>query len=353
MRQISNRQQSVSYLYYFFLGLCLTAEPFFLKQFFETYFPDFHYRALTVSISVVVGIVGFLKLKEANGDTTIQQTVVTICKTYANLLNPKFRKSVLSHYKICCRVLPDLLMSPFSQEPAVHVRSKKALKYFGSISIFFSLLFVCVCYLFLINLPRWGLFETSKTSLFYFFWICLTGIVLTGLPKVIDAAKQLRNGRKSESDLNALLKMLREELRDWQFEPRKVFPTANSTTKGNDIDRDVDVLGISPDNNYFAIELKSHIGNVFWISRMKNLRRQFGRNQESIPFDDDFFDQLHGGARRAKKYYKLSREPEKILLFWRATVKINKNNRVKRGVLISNKEMLVRDLIDRNNDLSR
>ena len=300
---------------------------------------------------LLIGLVGFQKLKKANGDNTIGQTVATICKTYANLLDPEFRKILFSRYKIDFETLFNSLKSIDSQEPAVHKHSKETRKHFNKVSIFGTVFFACIFYLFVVNLSRWGLFETGFTSFFYLFMICLT--IIAYLPTVMNSIKQLKNAKTSEADLKVLVKMLRKELRDWQFEPRKIFSTADSTTNGNDIDRDIDVLGISPDNNYFVIDLKSHIGDVFWISKIKNLRRQFGRNLESVPFDKDFFNQLHGAARRAKKYYKLSREPEKILLFWRATVKINKNNRVKRGVLISNKEMLVRDLIDRNNDLSR
>lgn len=350
MKQISNRKPSASYLYYFLFGLCLAAEPFFLKLLFATYLPDFYYSAFTTPIGVVLAIVGFQKLQETNGDTTIQQTVVTICQDYANLLDPEFRRNVLSRYKIDFKTLFNSLKSIHSQEPAVHKHSQKTRKHFYKIIIFATVFFACIFYLFVVNLSRWGLFETGFTSFFYLFLICFTGIAY--LPAVINSTKQLKNAKTSEADLKALLEMLREELRDWQFESRKVFPTANSTAKGNDIDRDIDVLGISPDKNYFIVDLKSHIGDVFWISRVKNLRRQFGRNTKSIPFEKDFFNQLHGGAKRVQDFYKLSREPDKILLFWRATVKINKSDRIKRGVLISNKEMLVKDLIDRNNDLS-
>lgn len=347
MKQTSNRQPSVSYLYYFLFGLYLTAEPFFLKQFFETYFPDFHYRALTIPVSVAVGIVGFLKLKEANGDTTIEQTAVTICQTYANLFNPEFWKKVLSYCQTRCRVLPDLLMSPFSQEPAVHVHSKKALKYFSLIIIFFSLLFVCIGYLFLINLPQWGLFETSFTTLFYLFYICLTSIALTGLPKVIDAAKQLRNARRSESDLNALLKLLRKELKGWQFEPRVVLPSDNPKAKG-----DIDIVGISPDDNYFVIELKSHIGEVLWNSEANTIHRRFDSDSEAKPFKEgDLLGKMWGQARKLEKHKNLSRLPERILVFWRAWVHIPENDRIKQGVLVSDKKRIVKDLKKRDRQL--
>ena len=346
MTRPNNRQPSVSYLYYFFLGLCLTAEPFFLKQFFAIYFPDFYYRALTVPISVVVGIVGFLKLKEVNGDTTIGQTVAAICQTYANLLNPEFWKKVLSYCPLC-RVLPDLLMSPFSQEPAVHVRSKKAFKYFGWTGVFFSLLFVCVCYLFLINLPRWGLFETSLTTLFYLFWICLTGIVLVDLPKAIDAAKQLRNAKRSESDLNALLKLLRKELKGWQFKKRVVLPCADSPEKG-----DIDVVAISPDENHFVIELKSHIGKVTWNSELRKLCQQQKKDPEPSPLKRDFFDDVNKQAKLLRNAWNLPQFPNRVLIFWRAEVEIGSKKRLQRGVKISEKSRIVEDLEKRNRKLA-
>ncbi|MEL7078135.1 MAG: hypothetical protein AAFY50_09880 [Cyanobacteria bacterium J06648_1] len=351
MKQISNRKQSVSYLYYFLVGLSLVAEPFFLKLIFATYLPGFYYSALTTPIGVVLAVVGLQKLQKANGNTTIRQTIAAIRQDYANLLDPEFRKIVLSRYEIDFKTLFNSLKSIHSQEPAVHKHSKKAREHFYIFSIFATVFFSCTFCLFVVNLSRWGWFETGFTSTFYLFLICLTGIAY--LPAVISSTKQLKNAKISEADLKELLKMLREELRDWQFESRKVFPTANLTAKGNNIDRDIDVLGISPDDNYFIIDLKSHIGDVFWISRVKNLRRQFGRNTESIPFEKDFFNQLHGGAKRVQDFYKLSREPDKILLFWRAMVKINKSNRIKRGVLISNKEMLVRDLKKRDLQLAK
>ena len=347
MKQTSNRQPSISYLYYFFIGLCLTAEPFFLKQFFATYFPDFYYPVLTVPISIVLGLVGFSKLKEANGDTTIGQTVTTICQTYANLLNPEFWKKVISYCQICCRVVPDLLMSPFSQEPMVRVRSKKAFKYFGWTGIFIILLFICIRYLFLINLPRWGLFETSLTTLFYLFWICLTSIALTSLPTAINAAKQLRNGRKSESDLNALLKLLRKELKGWQFEKRVVLPLDDPKAKG-----DIDIVGISPNNNYFVIELKSHIGEVLWNSEADTIYRRFDSDSEAKPFKEgDLLGKMWGQARKLKKHKNLSRLPERILIFWRAWVHIPENGRIKQGVLVSDKKRIAKDLKKRDRQL--
>ena len=225
MRRTSNNKQSVSYIYYFFLGAYIAVEPFFLKLFFKTYLPDFNHPFLTTPISVVFCWIGYQKLFATFGDLTIKQIFVAIAQELASLLSPKFRKKALSHCQICFRVLTDLPQSLYSQEEMVHVHSKKAFKYFSLIGILVSLLVGCVYYLFLVNLPQWGLLETSLTTLFYLFCIGITSIALTNLPKVIDAAKQLRNGRKSESDLNALLKLLRKELKGWQFEHRVVLPS--------------------------------------------------------------------------------------------------------------------------------
>ena len=347
MKKISNRQQSISYLYYFFLSGYILVEPFFLKLFFATYLPNFYYPVLTVPISVVLLLVGLKKSQKTSGDLTIKQIIVAVAQGYANLFNPKFRKRVLSHCQICCRVLLDLLTSPYSQEPAVRVRSKKALKYYGSIGIYISLLLIGIYYLFRINLPRWGLFETSFTTFFYLFCICLTSIALTSLPKAIDAAKQLRNARKSESDLNALLKLLRKELKGWHFESRVVLPSADSQAKG-----DIDVIAISPDDNYFVIELKSHIGEVLWNSETNTIYRRFDSDSEAKPFKEgDLLGKMWGQARKLKKHKNLSRLPERILVFWRAWVHIPENDRIKTGVLVSDKKRIAKDLKKRDHQL--
>lgn len=349
MKQISNRQQSISPLYYFFLSGYILAKPFFLRLFFATYLPNFYYPVLTTSISVVLLLVGLKKSQKTSGDLTLKQVIVAVAQGYANLLNPKLRKRVLSHCQICCRVLLDLLTSPYSQEPTVRVHSKIALKFYGSIGIYISLLLIGIYHLFWINLPRWGLFETIFTTFFYLFWICLTTIALTGLPKAIDAAKQLRNARRSESDLNALLKLLRKELKGWQFEARVVLPSDNPKAKG-----DIDVIAISPDDNYFVIELKSHIGEVLWNSETNTIYRRFDSDSEAKPFKEgDLLGKMWGQARRLEKHKNLSRLPERILVFWRAWVRIPENDRIKQGVLISSKKRLVRDLKKRDRQLAK
>ena len=346
MSQINNQKQSVSYLYYLFLSAYIAAEPFFLKLFFATYLPDLYYPVLTVPISIVLGLIGFLKFQKTSGGLTVKQTIVAIAQVYANLLNPKFWKKVLSHCQICCRVLLDLLKGLYSQEPMVHVRSKKAFKYYGSISIFISLLFIFYGRLFLINLPRWGLFETSFTTFFYLFLTCLISIALTNLPKVIHAAKQLRNATKSESDLNALLKMLRKELKGWQFKSRVVLPSADSQVKG-----DIDVIAISPDDNYFVIELKSHEGKVIWNSELKKLCQQLEKAPEPRPFKEDFLNNVNKQAKLLCNSRGLSQFPDRVLIFWRARVNIDPKKRLKRGVKISEKSRIVKDLEKRNRKL--
>ena len=249
--------------------------------------------------------------------------------------------------QMCCGVLLNLLQSPYSQEPMVHIRSKKAFKYFGLISIFVSLLFVCVCYLFLINLPRWGLLETSFTTFFYLFSICLTSIALTSLPEAINAAKLLRNAKRSESDLNALLKMLRKELEGWQFKSRVVLPSDD--VKRN---RDIDVVAISPDGNYFVIELKSHIGKVTWNSELKKLCQQRKKDPEPLPLKQDCFNQVNKQAKLLHNSWNLSQSPDRVVIFWRAKVNISSKKRLQRGVKISEKSRIVKDLEKQNRKLA-
>ena len=240
----------------------------------------------------------------------------------------------------------NLLKISHSQEPAVHKHLKKARNYFCPISIFISSLLTYIFYLFLTNLSRWGLFETSFITFFYLFSIGLTGIALANLPIVINTTKQLRNAKKSESDLEALLKMLREELEDWQFKSRVVLPSDNSKVK-----RDIDVVAISPDNNYFVIELKSHEGKVTWNSQLKKLYQQLENAPEPLPFEQDFFNQVNKQAKLLCNFYKLSQFPDRFLIFWRATVCISTKKRLQRGVQITEPSRIVKLLLKRNSNL--
>lgn len=346
MRQTSNQKQSASFMYYFFLGAYLAVEPFFLKLFFKTYLPDLYYPVLTVPISVILSLVGFQKFRKTFGGLTIKQTLVVIVQVYIYLFSSKFRKQVLSYSQFHLRVLLDLLLGLSSQEQTVHVRSKKAVKYYIPIDIFASVSLICIGYLFLVNLSQWGLFETSFTISFYLFIICLLTVALTSLPQTINAAKMLRNARRSESDLDALLKLLRKELKGWHFKYRVVLPSADSKNEG-----DIDVIAISPDKNNFIIELKSHIGKIIWNSELKKLCQQLGKDPEPKPFKRDFFNDLNKQAKLLRNAWDLSQSPNKVLIFWRAEVRISSKKRLQRGVKISEKSRIVKDLEKRNRKL--
>ena len=345
MKQISNKKNSLSYLYYWIFGYILALEPFFLVRLFNTYLPNFYYRWLTLPISIVLGIVAFQKMRAVFPLPNKSQVYKAICQVPKILLKPKFWKNVLKSSKRFSINLINSFKSSNSKEPTVEMHRKESLITIRLAVIYSILVIPILLYLFVTNLSDFGLLETSQTILGHFFiyllfiWACIKGVsVLT--------IKQ-NNGRKSANDLEALLCLLRSELEDWNFDRRIPLPL-----EGKKRLVDIDIMAISPEGSYFIIDLKSHIGDVFWHSKSKELRRQYGKNPESEPFEKDFFDQLNAQARRLKTFYELQDKPQKILLFWRATVKINKKDLVKRGVLISSKERLINDLIERNNDLS-
>ena len=345
MKQISNKKNSLSYLYYWIFGYILALEPFFLVRLFNTYLPNFYYRWLTLPISIVLGIVAFQKMRAVFPLPNKSQVYKAICQVPKILLKPKFWKNVLKSSKRFSRDAINSFKISNSKEPTVEMHRKESLITIRLAVIYSILVIPILLYLFVTNLSDFGLLETSQTILGHFFiyllfiWACIKGVsVLT--------IKQ-NNGRKSANDLEALLCLLRSELEDWNFDRRIPLPL-----EGKKRLVDIDIMAISPEGSYFIIDLKSHIGDVFWHSKSKELRRQYGKNPESEPFEKDFFDQLNAQARRLKTFYELQDKPQKILLFWRATVKINKKDLVKRGVLISSKERLINDLIERNNDLS-
>lgn len=344
MPQINNQKQSVSYLYYFLFGGYLAAEPFFLKQFFAIYLPYFYYRQLTVPTSILIGLIGLQKFKKVTNESLIRQITVMIRQAYVNFLDPKFRTLITSRFQFHCRVLSSLFKIQHSQEPMVYVHSKKAFEYFSLVFIFATSCLTYVVYLFWDNLPRYGLLDTSLTTFFYLFSICLTSIA--GFIKVVNTVKQVKNAKGSDSDLEALMRMLRKELEGWQFESRLVLPSIDSKVK-----RDIDVVAISPDNNYFVIELKSHIGKVTWNSEIKKLCQQRTNDPEPLPFEQDFFDQVNKQAKLLCNFRKLSQYPDRILVFWRARVNINPKKRLIRGVKISDPSRLVKELQKRNTKL--
>jgi hypothetical protein len=345
MKQISNKKNSLSYLYYWMFGYILALEPFFMVRLFNTYLPNFYYRGLTLPISIVLGIVSFQKMRAAVPLPNKDQVYRAIGQIPKILLKPEFWKNILKSSKRFCRSLINSFKRSNSKEPTVEMHRKESLITIRLAVIFSILVITILLYLFVTNLSDFGLLETSLTILGYFY-IYLLFIVLCIKQLSVLTIKQ-NNGRKSANDLEALLCLLRSELEDWNFERRVPLPL-----EGKKRLVDIDIMAISPEGNYFIIDLKSHIGDVFWHSKSKELRRQYGKNPESEPFEKDFFDQLNAQARRLKTSNKLSKKIQKILLFWRATVKINKKDRVKRGVLISSKESLINDLRKRNNDLS-
>lgn len=345
MKQISNEKKSLSYLYYFFFGLYIAIEPFYLVRLFNTYLPDFYYRGLTVSISVVLGIVGFQKMRAATPLPNISQVYIAAYQVPKLRLKPKFWKNVLKSSKRFSRDLINSFKSSNSKEPTVEIHRKESL-IATRLAVMSSILaFTSLPYLFVTNLSDFGLFETSL-KIFVYSYIILIYVLLCIKQVSVSTIKQ-NNGIKSGEDLDEVLYYLRSKLEDWHFEGRVVLNSNLKTKKG-----DIDIVAISPDSIDFLIELKSHVGDVFWNSKSKELRRQFGKNLEPVLFEKDFFNQLHGQAKTFIKSNKRQNKPQKILLFWRATVKINTNDRLKRGVLISNKKLIIDDLRERNNDLS-
>lgn len=347
MKQISNKKNSLSYLYYLFFGLYIAVEPFPLIRLFNTYLPDFDYREpTTLLISIVLGIVGFCKMRFAVPLPNKSQVYRAICQVPKILLKPKFWKNSLKSSKRFSRDLSNLFKSSNSKEPTVEIYRKEGLRAIYITTISSILAFVYLPYLFVTNISYFGLLDTSLNILFYFYMYFI--IVLLCIKGVSISTIKQNNGKISAKDLDELLSYLKSKLKNWHFEERKILELKK---KGKY--KDIDVYAISPNNIHFVIDLKSHIGDVFWISKLKELRRQFGRNPNHVPFEKDFFDILHSDSKQLQVINGLSIEPNRILLFWRATLKINKGKRLKRGVLISNKEYLIDDLKDCNNDLSK
>ena len=355
MRQTSNQKQSVSYLYYFFLGMYLNAEPFFLKHFFKIYFPNFDDQLLTFPIIAIIGIAGFKKLQDATGNNDISQIIMAVQTEFANWQNPQFRKRIWSRYKFQPRDILCLSRGFSSKEPMARIRSTRVVVYLCLSAIGFCLLVFCLPYLFSVNLSYWGVFEASFTISVYAFSLCL--IIVALYPVIVDETIQIENALRSEADLKKIVKQLREELEFWQIESRVILPMKLNSCfilrllkqgkKG-----DIDIVVTSPERYCFVIDLKSHFGNVKWNSKLNQLCRQLGRNPEYVPFREDFIDQVKTQADKLKKHRNLTHRPDKILLFSRARVKHDRarNKRVKSKVLISYPLQLVDDLIDRNQE---
>lgn len=341
MKQISNEKKSLSHLYYLIFGLYIAVEPFPLVRLFNTYLPNYDYHVLTLFISIALGIVGFLKMQDYADLSNLREDA-------KNYLNSEFRKPILESSKTSLKDLINSFKKSNSKEPTVEKYRKESLRAICLASISSILAFTYLPYLFAINVSDFGLFETSFTISLYFFLLFI--LVLLCIKGVSISTIKQNNGKISAKDLDELLCYLRSELKNWHFEDRVPLELKKKGTY-----KDIDVYAISPNNIHFIIELKSHIGDVFWISKLKELRRQFGRNPKHVSFEKDFFNVLHLDSKQLQVINGLSRKPEKILLFWRATLKMNKSKgkRYKRKVFISNKEYLINDLRERNNELSK
>lgn len=343
MKQISNKKKSLSYLYYLLFGYILALEPFFMVRLFNTYLPNFYYRGLTLPISIVLGIVSFQKMRAAVPLPNISQVYRAICQVPKILLKPEFWKNILKSSKRFSRDVINSFKISNSKEPTVEIYRKKSLRTIFLAVIYSILVIPILLYLFVTNLSDFGLLETSQTILGHFFiyllfiWACIKGVsVLT--------IKQ-NNGRKSANDLEAVLCHLRSELEDWHFENRTLLDKLERE-KG-----DIDIIAISPEGNYFIVELKSHEGIVRWDSTLEKLCHKLKKDQEFKPFKEDFFAQVKGQGQQLRDFRKLPRFPDLIIVFWRAEVKINPQKNLIKKVKIVDRSRLIRELKKRNNRL--
>jgi Nuclease-related domain len=386
MKQTNNQKSLQLYFSFLLLAGYFAAEPIFLKLFFQTYLPDFYYRSLTVPLSGVLGIAAIQQWRLYQGYYPITGTIILRqlksrsftqhCLTNISAIRravlptcqalkclgldfwegTKFRYQFWSEVSVSILNWKQKSLTTRHQQTNRNSYSKKIATepmtlfwrnktyvycFLAELSQLLLLFYIPVS--FWLNVPLWGWFNTSLT----FAWEAFVIFIYLYLCNVyiMKAIKRQKLAEESGEDLLELSNMLESlEIEGWQFKYRVTLPKNKK--------KDIDVVAISPNGKYFAIELKSHIGDVFLNSKSKELRRQYGKNLESVPFEQDFFAQLNANARRLKTSNELQNKPQKILLFWRATVKINKKDRVKRGVLISSKESLINDLRKRNNDLS-
>lgn len=344
MKQISNKKNSLSYVYYWMLGYILALEPFFLVRLFNTYLPNFYYRWLTLPISIVLGIVAFQKMRAVFPLPNISQVYRAICQVPKILLKPKFWKNVLKSSKIISRDLINSFRKSNSKEPMVQIHQEEAFKATRLAIISSILAFTSLCYLFVTNLSDFGLFETSLKILGYLFLYFI--FVLLCIKLVSISTIKQNNGKNSEQDLVELLCLLRSELEDWDFDDRILLELEGKKGRG-----DIDIMAISPEGNYFIIELKSHKGIVRWNSTLEELCHKLKQDTEFSPFKEDFFAQVKGQGKRLQDFRELSRFPDLIIVFWRAEVKIDPKKNLIKKVKIVDRSRLIRELKKRNNRL--
>ena len=361
MKQTNNKKNIILSLFYFSLGLFLVAEPFFLKRFYDIYWSDFNYPLLTLLIGVIFEILGIRKF-QAFTNTSISETILLIYEANT-FFYVKFLEAILSRCKFWSKLLLGLPKSLQSNKEStgimVDIHRKRVRRYSYMVDIYLILLVTLIPFLFSWELPHYGSRETIIAVSFHAFYIylCIGLFYLVA----IDATKQQKNAEGSYKDLKALVDMLKNNLEEegWRIEYEVILPQRKRNNFKFLIQRllkleskrDIDVVAISPDGYISVIELKSHIGDIFWNSQLKKLCRQMGNNPEPIPFEKDFFKQVEGQAKRLYDFKKLSRFPDRILIFWRATVKINPKKRLINKVKISDPSRLVKELKKRNEKL--
>ena len=328
------------------------------------------------------------------GASAIRRTVSLICQDYADFglklweggqIRYQFWRQILVHAVDWVRVLLGSEHQPpenshshkIATEPMARVWLNRTYRYFLLAEFSQLLLLTYIIFSFWQKVPRWGWLDTSLNvaweALFFFLCIYMYDLIS------INALKSQRLANQSGQDLLELAEMLgtqkpkassaNRELatEGWQFEYRvilsqtKKFSQWKKCSLESLISRlpdlsprrgDIDVLAISPDGYYFVIELKSHVGEVVWNSEKKTIYRRLGTDPKPIPFKEgDLLDQVKGQARRLQAHRQLSQFPERILVFWRAKVCIPENKRLKRGVLISDRSRLIKDLKKRNRQL--
>ena len=410
MRQINKKRSLQLCVRYFLLCGFLVAEPIFLKLLFQIYLPDFCYRLLTVPLSAIFGIAsikqwriyqsscspaGKIKPQQLSfkniiqqpvaSISTIRQAVLSFCQVY-KYMGEEFWKGVKFRYQLWSKVLVSVFswkpVSPklepqlpyqnpdhnkkIATEPMALVWRNRSYRYCLWAELYQLLLIIYIPVSFWQNIPRWGLYDTSLTfiweALLIFLCICQFNV------PTINATKRQQLANQSGEDLLKLSETLHSlRIEGWQFEYRVILSQTKNSSRWQKFgleslfsrllhlqkrQQDIDVLAISPDGYYFIIELKSHVGEVLWDSDKQALYRRQGKDKNPLPFKEgNLLSKIQAQAKRLKKQKNLSQLPERILVFWQARVRIPENDRIKRGVLISNQSRLIRDLIKRNNQL--
>lgn len=404
MEQTHNQRSLQLYFLYLMFGGYLVAEPTFLKLFFQAYLPDFYYRFLTVPLSIVFGLaaiqqwrlycgytpISFLAIfwqsksislaqKSIVSISAIKRTCIDICQA-GKYLTVKFFPLTKFRYQFWSEVLDSILnlrhqttnRNSYSQkiatEPtAIFWRNRKYI-YCLLAELSQLLLVICIPWLFWQNIRLWGWFDTTLTfaweALLIFIFIYLCNIC------IMNSIKRQQLAEQSGEDLLELSNTFQSlETEGWQFKYRVILPEIKNGFQWKKCNfeslisrlssllkkqRDIDVWATSPEGNNFVIDLKSHVGEVVWNSKENTIyhRLVIDSISKPVPFrGGDLLDKIHGQAKRLKEKKNLSQSPERILVFWQAWVRISENDRIKRGVLISSKKRLVRDLKKRNRQL--